>query len=40
MNHFDTLFPVPPQWLETTLEEHEDEMPKQKLEESEILGFI
>lgn len=40
MNHFDTLFPVPPEWLEATLEEHEVETPiMEKLEESE-LGFI
>ena len=41
MNHFDTLFPVPPEWLQITLEEHEDETPRmEQLEDSEFLGFI
>lgn len=41
LDHFDTLFPVPPMWLEPTLDEYTEEIPDlMYTDETEFLGFI
>jgi len=41
LDHFDTLFPVPPMWLEPTIDENREEIPDLiYIDDTEFLGFI